>query len=84
MVELHQSLGDRQPETGTAIRPRVSSVNLPEALEDQLLVLRSNSDPLIAHEDPDVFPLDLTSKLYALALVRELDSIVDQIGDHLA
>ena len=50
----HQARGDRQPQARSAVSPRNRGVLLLERPEDPLLLVPSDSDPGVAHREPQV------------------------------
>src|SRR5262245_46507782 len=52
-VQLHELLGQRQPEPRALRLPRIVAPHLAELFEDRRLVLGRNPDPCVAHRDRD-------------------------------
>ena len=86
--QFHELLGDGQPQTRTPIFAGHGPVRLGEGLEDPGLDLRGNADAGIADlkAQPHRLFLPLLQELdvhHYLPLVRELNGIVQEVGENL-
>src|SRR5690606_35430300 len=80
--EVEQLAGDRESEAGAAILTRVGLIDLADILEDRLEVLRPDLHAGVLHGH--AHPLaDVPDRPGDVALVRELDSVRDQVEQHL-
>src|SRR5262245_62852837 len=82
-VQLDELPAERQPQPST-LGLLVRSADLPEFLEDRLLVLGRNPDPRIGHRDLDRVLQWPSLDIDAAAIGRELDRVGEQVQDHLA
>jgi hypothetical protein len=81
-VQLHQLLGQRQPDPDTSLSPPIRRIDLEEPLEHprevlggdaRARVLDLDADPRLQIRNPDLDPA--TDR-------GELDGVADEIGDH--
>ena len=87
--QLHQPLGDGQPQAGAAEPARVRAVRLGEGLEHALLVGGHNAGAGVDHREEQ--PCAGVRALPGLpvdpdldhALAGELEAVADQVGEHL-
>src|SRR5262249_53194494 len=81
-VHLDNLLGDSKTEARAALRLRKRAVDLVELLEDARLLRRRNTGTRVSDADGEV-PIDGLGGHTHLADVGELDSIADEVEEHL-
>src|SRR3989338_2431726 len=81
-VQLHQLLGNRQPQTRATLFATGRRIDLIETIEDARLLISGNSDSGVLHHDPRIDIDDLDGNGHPAAL-RELDGIGDEIEENL-
>src|SRR5579863_5610579 len=80
---LDQSSRDGQPQSRSLLRVRCTTLDLPEFVEDNLLILRRDPDPRIGYRGADEVPVVHTLDADPATLGRELDRVAEQVVQNL-
>jgi hypothetical protein len=82
-MSFDKTLDERQPDTQSAMRPRLRAVGLPETLENLWQEFRRDADPFVFNDDEGFAQRLFATDAHAPSAFRKLDGVGQDVPEDL-